>query len=459
MRNCFSALVCLLVSSAFLAAQTTDIPLVRFHTNLGDIDVQLLPNSAPLTVANFLNYMNKGSYNNSVIHRSVPGFIIQGGGYQLINHSLVAIPTDPAVTNEYNQPNVRGTIAMAKLGTDPNSATDQWFFNLNDNSSILDVNNNGGFTVFGQIVNSSSLSVMDKIASVPVPSPGPLATPFDQIPLLNYSGGPVQDANYVVVQSVGLLLPFPVIATAGISSPHDFGGYPAAGPGSIVEIYGTNLAATSRSWAAQDFQNGNAPTTLDGVSVTVKGIPAYVSYVSPTQVNIQVPAGVPTDGVAPVILTYNSEASQPVNLSMRPYEGGLLAPASFKVGNTQYVAAIHASTGAFVTNGKIPGYPSAPAKPGETLIFYGVGFGPVTPTSVPVAGQIVNQANNLMNTVTFQFGSSTAQVTYAGLVQGYVGLYQINVVVPSDAPTGDVPVQVGLGVLNVPQTLYIPIAP
>ena len=341
-----------------LMGQDALAPMVRFHTNLGDMDVTLLPN-APLTVANFLNYMNRGAYNNSVIHRSVSKFIIQGGGFQLQNHTLVAIPADPPVTNEPGVSNSRGTLAMAKLGTDANSATSQWFFNEGDNSANLN-GQNGGFTVFGRIIDASGLAIMDKIAAVPVPTPGPLQSPFDQIPLLNYTSGSVQDQNYVVVLSVTALVPFPSIASTGVIGASNFGGYPAAGPGSWIEIYGSNLAATTRSWAGTDFSNGKAPTSLDGVSVTIAGQPAYVSYVSPGQINAQVPAGVPASGLAPVVVTYQNESSTPVTLAMRLYEGGFLAPSTFNVGGKQYVAAIHASTGAFVTNGNVPGLPAAP---------------------------------------------------------------------------------------------------
>src|SRR5271165_283319 len=97
----------LLFVPAGLSAQSTG-PTVRFHTNLGDIDVLLLPGSAPLSVANFLSYMTRGEYDNSIIHRSVPGFIIQGGGYQLVNHAFVATAQDAAVKNEPGVSNTRG---------------------------------------------------------------------------------------------------------------------------------------------------------------------------------------------------------------------------------------------------------------------------------------------------------------------------------------------------------------
>ena len=118
--------------------------LVRMQTSLGLIDIELFnaATQAPLTVKNFLSYINSGAYNQSFIHRNEPSsrFIIQGGGYVLNGNSIAAIVTSPSVSNEFSpsRSNVRGTIAMAKLGNDPNSATSQWFFNLADNSSNLD---------------------------------------------------------------------------------------------------------------------------------------------------------------------------------------------------------------------------------------------------------------------------------------------------------------------------------
>lgn len=134
---------------------------------------------APLTVQNFRNYVTDGAYTNSIIHRSVPGFIIQGGGFTVNGLSQV-LPQNPAaaidvirsnapVQNEFspNRSNLRGTIAMAKLGGNPNSATSQWFFNLADNSANLDTQN-GGFTVFGRVLGASDLATVDAIGAVPV---------------------------------------------------------------------------------------------------------------------------------------------------------------------------------------------------------------------------------------------------------------------------------------------------
>ncbi|MEB3209922.1 MAG: peptidylprolyl isomerase [Leptolyngbyaceae bacterium] len=131
---------------------------------------------APQTVQNFQNYVNDGDYVNSIIHRSVPGFVVQGGGFTSTDvNSIPPIPTDAPVTNEFSleRSNTRGTIAMAKLGGNPNSATSQWFFNLADNNDPNDPNSldnqNGGFTVFGEVLSESDLDVAEAIAGLPRP--------------------------------------------------------------------------------------------------------------------------------------------------------------------------------------------------------------------------------------------------------------------------------------------------
>ena len=139
------------------AFQAIAQPIVEIETNLGTIEITLHPEVAPGHVENFLNYVNDGDYSNSFFHRSVPGFIIQAGGFAYSNQQFSYVPADPAVPNEFNLSNVRGTVAMAKLGSDPDSATNQWFINLADNAANLD-NQNGGFTVFGTVTSGMAIA-------------------------------------------------------------------------------------------------------------------------------------------------------------------------------------------------------------------------------------------------------------------------------------------------------------
>jgi cyclophilin family peptidyl-prolyl cis-trans isomerase len=154
----------------------------------GNIDLALDDAETPQTVANFLAYLNDGYFTNTIIHRSVPGFIIQGGEYYFSSLTQLSyIPTFSAVPNEPGISNVAGTIAMAKVSGNVNSATDQWFINLVDNSSNLD-NQDGGFTAFGQILGNG-LDVANAIAAVPTYNGTSIAADWTNIPLTSTTIG------------------------------------------------------------------------------------------------------------------------------------------------------------------------------------------------------------------------------------------------------------------------------
>lgn len=437
-----------LLTTFALSGQT-----VRFETNVGNINVQLLPADTPKTVANFLQYLNSGAFNGSFIHRSVPGFIFQGGGFTWSDSAgPVAIPSNAPVVNEFKISNTRGTIAMAKLGSDPNSATNQWFFNEADNSGNLD-NQNGGFTVFGRVSDAASLAVMDAIANEPTyDASGTFGSPFTDLPLVNYDGVNFSSQNLVLISSIVVV---PTIGANGVIAASDFGGTSTAAVGSFIEIYGTNLAGTTRMWRGSDFNKGKAPTTLDGVTATVGGKPAYMSFVSAGQVNVQVPSGVSTGGSVAVVVNYKSQATAPATLTIEPLAGAIFAPAAFKVNGKQYVGAYHVN-GTPITNGNIHGLPAAPAVPGETVQFYGLGFGPVT-SGAPITGQLATGQTKLSTPVEFLFGDQKlpGTVLYQGLAPTFVGLYQFNVTIPATVPSGDVAVHVSQGTTSLPQTLYI----
>lgn len=144
----------------------SDNTIVRFETVLGDFEVLLYDTTTPATVANFLRYVERGDYNNTFFHRSMTNFVLQGGGFFIENNAIYSVTSDPPVSNEFFHSNTRGTIAMAKLGDAPDSATSQWFFNLNDNSANLD-QQNGGFTVFGRVLGDG-MTTLDALAGVGV---------------------------------------------------------------------------------------------------------------------------------------------------------------------------------------------------------------------------------------------------------------------------------------------------
>ncbi len=201
-----------------LSGKFTDADLastkLRFHTTLGDVNVDLFDKQAPRTVANFLNYVNDGDYTNSIFHRSVSNFVIQGGGFKFNGAgtpSITTVPADPAVQNEpdvVNRSNLRGTVAMAKLGGDPNSATDQFFFNLGNNAANLDAQN-GGFTVFGKVSAAADQAVVDALAAIPTQNKSSTNSAFDSLPLRNYTGTAFPTdttiANYAAITGAAIV--------------------------------------------------------------------------------------------------------------------------------------------------------------------------------------------------------------------------------------------------------------
>jgi uncharacterized protein (TIGR03437 family) len=244
----------------------------------------------------------------------------------------------------------------------------------------------------------------------------------------------------------------PAVSKGGVTSAYQFGALASPAPGSWIEIYGSNLAADSRLWATTDFNGNNAPTSLDGTTVTIGGQLAYVDYISPGQVNVQVPSTVPT-GSQPVVVTSGLNVSQPLAITVNATAPGLYAPPQLLIGGNQYVGALFpiASPLTYVLPpGAITGFTSQRAKSGETITLYGIGFGGNVP-----AGQIAGTGDTLP-TGAFQisFGGTPATVKYAGLAPGYVGLYQFNVVVPNVAADDLTPVTFTLGGVAGTQTLY-----
>jgi cyclophilin family peptidyl-prolyl cis-trans isomerase len=201
-RTMVAALLTLLTSlTALLCPTSAAATTVRLQTTQGAIDINLYDAAAPITVTNFLAYVRSGAYNDSLIHRSVRGFVIQGGGFvwNAATNNVDSIVTRAPIQNEFSpaRSNMRGTIAMAKLEGNPNSATSQWFINLANNAAILD-GQNGGFTVFGE-VTPASMAVVDAIAALEIRNAGGA---FAELPLTSIpSNGQITKANLSLVQT------------------------------------------------------------------------------------------------------------------------------------------------------------------------------------------------------------------------------------------------------------------
>ncbi|MGZ0019031.1 peptidylprolyl isomerase [Nitrosomonas sp. wSCUT-2] len=181
-------------------------PVACFNTNAGEFCMELFETHTPITTDNFLNYVNSGAYTNGIFHRSVPGFVIQGGGYKINENAsgkiLSAVNTFPPITNEFKISNTRGTVAMAKIGGNPNSATSQWFINLADNSgppSQLDTQN-GGFTVFGRII-FDGMNIIDAIEDLPVSNIN-LGSNRSPAPIIGSDGSAITIENLVTINQV-----------------------------------------------------------------------------------------------------------------------------------------------------------------------------------------------------------------------------------------------------------------
>jgi cyclophilin family peptidyl-prolyl cis-trans isomerase len=145
------------------AAATVKASKARLKTNKGEILIELNAEKAPITVANFLSYVEKKHYDGTVFHRVIDGFMIQGGGFALEGKDIVEKETGKGITNEGKNglKNERGSIAMARTN-DPNSATSQFFINVADND-MLNYPSNGGYAVFGKVVEG--MNVVDQIKS------------------------------------------------------------------------------------------------------------------------------------------------------------------------------------------------------------------------------------------------------------------------------------------------------
>jgi len=194
--------------------QNVNNTVVRFETTMGDIDIEMFDNAAPITVQNFLEYVRRGDYDRTFFHRLDDDFVIQGGLSRIApsGTGFAEIPTQPPITNEFNQSNLEGTIAMARVGGQVNSATSQFFFNLANNTFLDTVDQ--GFTVFGKIVGGTtgaSWTVLQAINDMMVSAQ---AQPYNELPVnsgFDAADG-IQEDELLVITDVEIIKPANVAA-------------------------------------------------------------------------------------------------------------------------------------------------------------------------------------------------------------------------------------------------------
>ncbi len=209
-----------------------------------------------------------------------------------------------------------------------------------------------------------------------------------------------------------------------------FGNIPNVAANTWFIIKGENLAPAgdTRIWQSSDFVNNQLPISLDGVSVTINGVNAFVYYISPTQINVLTPPNLAT-GLAQIQVTNAGVQSAAANIV-----SVALSPTFFEFGAGPYVTAAHADGSLLGPTTLYPGY-TTPAQPGETILLFANGFGS---TSSAVVSGSEQQSGNLPATPVISIGGIQAAVQFAGLISP--GLYQFNVVVPGNVPSGDNPI-------------------
>jgi uncharacterized protein (TIGR03437 family) len=209
-------------------------------------------------------------------------------------------------------------------------------------------------------------------------------------------------------------------------------------PNTWVTILGTRLATGTRLWTNADIVAGKLPTQLDGTSVKINGKDAFVYSISPTQVTVLTPLD-DTVGPVPVQVTAGGTVAATMMAQLSPYSPGFFAS------KDNSLVAQHAD---FSLVG-----PASPAKPGETIVLYGTGFGQTTP-DLP-SGQIPSGIANLANPIKIRVGGVDVEPSFSGLTA--TGLYQFNVPIPDSAADGNIPVVATIGGFSSPGTVFIPV--
>ena len=371
-------------------------------------------------------FRNAGYFEPTVWTNGQPRTYGQGGTAVGVNNLGIAVGVHGGSATEFNPDGTTTSLGSGWSPTGINSTGWVVGYTANylgpANLNILPVE----FTIQPS-VSSSVLWIAGKqynLASLVTNAAG---WTFDLAYAINDSNQIIGTGFHNGVQTAFLLSP----GAAGPPAPaithvvNAEGGASTIAANTWVEIDGTNLSTTTRTWQDSDFLNGIMPTALSGVSVTMNGEKVFVYYVSATQINVLTPPDLAA-GTVQVVVTANAIASAPAAAQAQAQ-----SPSFFIFNGGHDVVAVHADGSLIGPPTLFPGQ-STPAKAGETILIFANGFGAIAP---PVTSGSEHQSGSLPALPQVTIGGVAAQVTFAGLISP--GLYQFNVVVPSSAAAGD----------------------
>lgn len=427
-------------------------------TVLGGIDVTLTPSVTPLTIANFMTYVNSGAYDCTIIHRSTntvnnldnPPFVVQGGGYALGPANIPQlIPQNPPVNNEFSASNTAGTLAMAQYAGNIDSATDEWFFNTQDNSGSIDA---GKYTVFGNVANDAGTNLVNTINGLTTWSENFGGdSSFTDLPLwTNYSCPNstcplIKPDNYIFVTSI-VTIGAPAVTAVGVADAATALNNNKSGisPGEIITLYGTNFGSTTAASYMGPTEvttltlnsAGSVNTNLEGTQVTFNGVPGAMDFTSDSQIAVIVPYEVANAGTVNVVVSYLGGSSTSMQFNVVPTTPGLFTLSQTGQGD----AAIRRFSDSSIISA------SNPASVGDTLELYGEGYGVATSNTALPDGAVVGTTlpQPAAQTTLLIDGNAVPTIYFGGAGGDVNGVLQVNFIVPQLNPgTHQIQIKVG----------------
>lgn len=396
---------------------------VRMVTNVGTMDFILYNTATPQTVTNFLGYVNNvsssGNYNGAVFHRSVSGFVVQGGGFKVQSapNNFTSITTTASPINEPGISNLRGTVAMAKVGTDPNSATNQFFVNLGNNSSNLD-NQNGGFTVFARVAGNG-MTVADAMDALPTVSDtvninGTPNSALTDWPLTSASAS--MDTTKVV--SITSAAPVAVLSYS-VTGNTNASVASAAINGTNVEINALSGGQTDLTVTATDLDGNTVAQTF---TVTVNETPVFTNGPPPSPALVGSSYSFAYTASGYPAPTFSHTGSLPPGLTLS--SAGVLSGTPATAGDYSGIV-VTASNGIgtpatqdfSITINQVPAITSSAASAGVLGVAYSHSFtatGSPAPTFAVTAGTLPGGLS--LSTAGALSGTPTATGTFSGTV-------------------------------------------